>query len=174
MARLVGSNTNGVSVRPDDYVYLAKFTAIATGNAVEIRVYSLASGNVKVAIYADLAGTPAALLRANNTGQAVTLNQWNTLTIPSTEILTGTVYWVGTICDTDDALSYAGTAGTSLIKNIAYAGFTFPDPYPGAYSPSTVYMSQAAWGESTPADKWVEHPDIDVTTGIAVAMAMVF
>ena len=47
-----------------NYIVMTKFTANATGNVVTFKLRATGNGNVKVAIYADSAGEPGALLNS--------------------------------------------------------------------------------------------------------------
>ena len=96
-----------------------------------------ASGNVKVAIYQDWVGIgPGDLLNANNTRQAVTGGQWNTLTIPSTDIVAGTDYWLADIENTTGAAQWH-SGGTMKYRSASYGGFSFPSTATGLGSLSS-------------------------------------
>jgi len=178
--RLVGSATDGTNFTGADYFTLGKFTAIATGTLSEIKIYALASGNVKVAIYADNAGEPGALIVANNTGQAVTLNQWNTLTIGSAQITQGTVYWIACNADTSGAITRNTGAGTQRYKVATYSGFTFPDPAGSDFTNQVYEYARAGWGVQVVAPSGIAQaialgtPKLNfniVLSGIAQAIA---
>jgi len=145
--KLIGSGTVGTTSILKDYFRLSKFTADATGNVTEIKVYGTANGNAKVAIYADNAGAPGALKTANNDSQAVTANQWNTLTIGSTYLESGVVYWLAINFDIDSVMQTRTTGtGTDRYKSAAYSGFSFPDPAGSGFTTGTRAYNIAGWG----------------------------
>jgi hypothetical protein len=125
-----------------------KFTASATGTAKFIRLYGTANGNAKVAIFADNAGEPGALLHANNTGQAVTANQWNLLTIPDTAITSGTVYWIANCHDNNSTVQQNTDTTPRRYKAVTYSTFTFPDPAGSGFSSDTTGGSKAGYGDT--------------------------
>lgn len=147
--KLVGSDdtTHDGDVGAEAFV-LFKFTAEKSGNVTEIKLRADANGNAKVAIYADSAGAPGSRLGYNNTSQAIALG-FNTLTIPSTAVVSGTDYWLAFISD-------LAVVGYDLITSVGkwrletYATFNFPDPA-GAFpnSPTTWHTIIAGWGTPT-------------------------
>jgi hypothetical protein len=143
---LLGSESDGTTNDGAGYFTLAKFTALLTGTMTEIHVYSKASGHVKVAIYADNGGEPGSRITANNSGQAVTLNQWNTLSINATPIVKDTVYWLAFNIDTAGAVSAITSDGIKRYKAATYSTFTFPDPAGTGFSNDTYKDSIAGWG----------------------------
>jgi hypothetical protein len=145
--KLLGVDSPGQQSLLKNYFRLAKFTAEATGTVTEIKVYGTANGNVKIAVYADDGGAPGALIVANNNGQAVTANQWNTLTIPEFSVTQGTPYWLAVNMDTDYAMTGAGAeTGVSKYKSATYSSFSFPDPAGSGFSSSTRAYDMAGWG----------------------------
>jgi hypothetical protein len=143
---LIGSSTQGTGNIGGDQVRYSKFTAEATGKVTEIKVYSLVSGSVKVAIYADNAGEPGNKITGNDDSQDVTLNQWNTLTIAETYITEGTVYWLGICTSVTGAASGISTGGIGRYKTVTYSTFTWPDSAGTGFTSSTYKISQAGWG----------------------------
>jgi len=110
-----------------NYHWTDKFTADATGVIDLFRIKCSGSGNVKVAVYADNAGSPGALLNAVNSGQAVAAG-WNDIPFPATPITQGTAYWLSFISDAAIAGYWEDSGNTRKYKSVSYAGFTFPDP----------------------------------------------
>ena len=124
---------------------LDRYVAQVTGNVVNIWVKVGAVGNVKVAIYADNAGQPGALLNAVNSSTPV-VPGWNVIPMPSTSVTQGTAYWLGFNTDTPCIL-FTATGGTGLYKpGTAFAGFTFPTPAGTGFNPWAGYHTIAGWG----------------------------
>ena len=145
---LVGTTSAGTGNHGANYVCYCKFTAVKTGTVNEFKVYSLASGNVKVAIYADSAGEPGNKITGNDDSQAVTLNQWNTLAIADTPVVNDTVYWLGVNADTDGATSWLSrTGGVRRYKAATYSTFTWPDAAGTGFTSTANYdQALAGWG----------------------------
>src|SRR4030043_1649890 len=91
---LVGTQTSSTGNLGANFFQLCRFQASATGVMTEIRTYGTVNGEAKVALYADSGGEPGALIVANNVGQALIASQWNTLSIPQANIVSGTYYWL--------------------------------------------------------------------------------
>lgn len=126
--KLIGQDDQTISASvAANYHWTDKFTAVATGIMDRFRIKCSGSGNVKVAVYADSAGSPGALLNAVNTGQAVVAG-WNEIVFPATQITQGTSYWLSLISDAMIAGYWNQAGNTRKYKSVAYAGFTFPDP----------------------------------------------
>jgi hypothetical protein len=143
---LIGTETTGSTGLLSGRFHGCKFTASATGTVKEIKVHAGANGDVKVAIYADDAGEPGARLSYNNTGQAVTSGQWNTLTIPELSITKDTVYWLMFNMSVNAAVSRILTGGVTKYKTATYSTFSFPDPAGTGFT-NTAYISCiAGWG----------------------------
>jgi len=92
--RLVGST----SVSKDDvvaqnYFHLSKFTAGVTDDIIQIKIYADGIMSAKVAVYADNAGEPGALLNAVDVAQSLVAG-WNIINFPATSIVQGTDYWL--------------------------------------------------------------------------------
>ena len=143
--KLLGRDDESGSSGGGSYLRMHSYVALKSGTISEIKVRSNASGNVKVAIYADKAGEPGELLGANNDGQAVT-SGWNTLTIDSTPIIKGTHYWLATIHDAAGGIAYKSGGGMKY-KAATYSTFTFPDPAGTGFSSFDGYTIAAAWGD---------------------------
>jgi hypothetical protein len=144
--KLLGVDSPGEQSLLKNYFRLVKFTAEATGTVTEIKVYGTANGNVKIAAYADNSGEPGALIVANNTGQAVTANQWNTLTITQFSVVKDTLYWLAVNMDTDYAMTAASSGGVTRYKSATYSSFNFPDPAGSGFTSSTKNYDMAGWG----------------------------
>jgi hypothetical protein len=142
-AKKIGSSTTGTTNLNLNMFQLNKFTT-STVVINKIKVYCLVNGNVKVAVYEDDDGEPGALVVANNTGQAVTSGQWNTLEIDSMCLEAGD-YWLAAIADTTGAISRNAGASTRRCQTVTYATFSFPDPAGTGFTPVTTEMSIAGW-----------------------------
>ena len=143
--KLIGTDTAYSTSALSGYIEMTRFQCISNGNVTEIHLYSNISGNVKVGIYAENGGIPAALLTANNSGTSVMGGQWNIVLIPSIAITAGTYYWLAIITDTTGAHVQGGSGATSIYKSSAYAS-GLPSPAGSGFTNTTVYFSLAGWG----------------------------
>jgi hypothetical protein len=145
--KLLGTDTICGTNLSAGYVRYLKFTALKSGQVTEIKAYAGANGNVKVAIYDDDAGAPGDRITANNTPQAVTAGQWNTLSIAATDVLAGIDYQLGLANDVAGAGKYDASGGPGMhYKAITFSTFTFPDPAEWTNSGSGYLVSIAGWG----------------------------
>jgi putative hemolysin len=149
--QLIGTDKPGSANTAANKLILAKFQAAQTGNITQMHVYSRASGNVKAAVYADNAGKPGGLLNANNTPTHVTAGQWNTISLPSTAVISGRYYWLAAANDTAGAISHTSTvgSGTSRSKAITFSTFSFTSNPTGLTS-NTYRRAFAGWGIGGP------------------------
>jgi hypothetical protein len=130
------------------YLFLDKWTAAASGNVQTIKIKCGASGNVKVAMYADNGGSPGALLNAVNTSTAV-VSGWNEIPFPSTAVTQGTVYWLASISNAF-CIGYKSQSGSvQKYKPATFSTFTFPNPADTDFWDYAGYNIMAGW--STPA-----------------------
>jgi hypothetical protein len=123
--KLVGLGCDQTSgqVAKDTFL-LSKFTAGKTGTADTFRVNCSGNGNVKVALYADNAGLPGALLGAVNDSTSVG-SGWNNITFPATNLTADTAYWLG--ANSSAGIICYNTSGPSKTKGSQiYSTFTFP------------------------------------------------
>jgi hypothetical protein len=149
--KLIGVNAGAPSTGayPGSYFFLYRFQAVDTGDVVIFKIKTSASGNVKVAIYADSAGAPGALLSAVNTSTPV-IAGWNNITITSTSVVTGNYYWLA--YDSDLAIGYyQSAAGTLRYKTATYSTFSFPNPAGTGFTSLTTSVGLlAGWGFTVP------------------------
>jgi len=125
---------------------LTRFQAAATGNTVTFKIKSSAPANVKVAIYADNAGEPGALINSVNTGTPITAG-WNSIAIASTAVTSGNFYWLAINSDTQINCAASSLGGTIRYKVAAYSGFAFPNPAGTGFSQSSgIIALLAGWG----------------------------
>ena len=142
------SDDPGSNGHANNYLCLTRYQAEASGNVVEIKV-KLKSGtscNVKLAIYADSSGAPGNLLNSTS-GHACT-EGWNTISISSTAITSGTYYWLAVMMDGYDMVMY-NTSGTMRYKAYAFAN-AWPDPAGAGYSSGAYHSAIAGWGSTVP------------------------
>ncbi len=168
---ICGTTTEGVSNNISSNWYLGRFQATASVNGVtQFRVYSLASGNAKVNVYADNEGEPGSRIAYNDSNQAVSIG-WNTLTVSSHNVTSGNYYWLGANCDTNGATSRS-TGTNGRYKSATYSTFTAPDPAGTGFSTLTYLFSYALWGETgTPTPSITSISDTtldDEQTGITI------
>ena len=141
-----GASTSGAY--PANYFFLYRFQAVDTGNVVTFKIKTSGSGNVKVAIYADNAGAPGALLNAVNTSTAVVAG-WNDITIGSTSVTAGSYYWLA--YSSSAAIGYyQSTGGTARYKTVTYSSFAFPNPAGTGFASLTSNGLLAGWGFVVP------------------------
>jgi hypothetical protein len=143
---LIGTNTPGNLNTGRNKFILSRFQALETGTVSEIRVYSLANGTAKVAIYADDAGEPGALITANNNPQAVVANQWNALAIGDTPIIQGSYYWLAVATNQRNTASRNANPMPIRCKSVSFASFNFPDPAGAGFNAGMRELSIAGWG----------------------------
>jgi hypothetical protein len=130
---------------PGGYAVFDQWPSTSTGNVTQIRVKANAAGNVKVALYADNAGTPGALLQAVNVSTPVVAG-WNTITIPATAVVSGTNYWLATATNVA-CLAYQAAPGTlRKYVTVNYATYTFTASPAGGTSATGFYDAIAGWG----------------------------
>jgi hypothetical protein len=125
-----------------------KFTAVATGTMTEFRIKAYQSGYAKVAIYADNSGEPGSRISYDNTGYSLSVG-WNTISFPSTNLTSGTVYWLF-VAAQPYVISYqtGGGSGVDRYKIVTYSTFTFPDPAGTGFSNNTFNILFAGWGST--------------------------
>ena len=143
--KLIGANDAAASGNHGaNYLLLTRWMATASGNLNQVRVKCGAPGNVKVAIYADSAGSPGALLGANNSGQAV-VSGWNTINLSApASVTSSTAYWLAFISDSS-CVNYVAGSGTLAYKPAAYSS-SFPDPAGTVSAAEAYYSICQGWG----------------------------
>jgi hypothetical protein len=142
---LVGTTTEATTNVSASYFVLCQYQAVASeNNATRFMVWSNASGNVKVGVYADNAGEPGARMGYNDTQQAVVAG-WNILTVSACDIVSGTYYWLGGDIGTAGCFRRNAT-GTYRYKSSTFSTFVFPDPAGTGFSTASYILSMAVWG----------------------------
>lgn len=143
ITKLVGNDDKTFSTdMVKDYILYQSFTAISTGILSEIRIKASASGNAKVAIYANNAGAPGSLLASS--ASSVVSTGWNTIAVGPISIDSDTIYWLAYNSETDGSVNTIQTGGSSKYKSISFAS-AFPDPATYDNS-STRDLPLAGWG----------------------------
>ncbi len=146
---LVGTTVEAGTNVGTGYFVLCRFQATASENgATRLKVWSNASGNVKVGVYSDNAsGSPEARLGYNDNQQAVVAG-WNILTISPVNIVSGNYYWLGGILDTAGCFRRDAT-GTYRYKTATFSSFTFPDPAGTGFTSTSYVLSMAVFGSNS-------------------------
>lgn len=128
---VLGYNTQGAAQCGGcgGIVMANKWTAPSTGIVYDLNYYVPASGgNIRLAIYDDLGGSPNRLL-AETASTASTINAWNTLLVTNSGayVTKGVDYWLAMqISVTTSLVSDAPYTGNSKFSTQAYGAF--PDP----------------------------------------------
>lgn len=103
--------------------------ALAQGGTLNsISAYSKGNKKVRMAIYADSAGAPGALLAQTNSGTGSTAGKWVTVAAPSTTLAAGN-YWLAMSLETSSMYYYYSTSGGTSRTNANAAvtsGFSSP------------------------------------------------
>lgn len=146
--QLIGSNSSGSTydgVGSD--LSMAKFTASANGTATKIKVKlnnaCTAGKKVKVAIYADNAGAPGAMLMGSNELTAPAAG-WQEFTLTSSQSITsGTTYWLAVWSDDTNHLEIScdTQTGISRYKTLTYG--TWPNNPTGMINGDNKYCIYA-------------------------------
>lgn len=121
---------------------------------LNLYVASGATGNARMGIYADNAGSPGAKLA--ETPAVALSNGWNTGTIPATNLTAGTPYWlVFDLSNTGSVLTYKPLAGAGKFAFYSYPSSSLPATAPSGLSAGggvySIFASGTAMGLETPA-----------------------
>jgi hypothetical protein len=121
---MLGSLFTPSANQAEDYYFAQKLIAVTSGIIDTLSVYSRASGNVKVGLYADSGGSPVGpALVVNNSGVACSSFQWNNIAVADTEIEIANDYWIIAVGDTNGVVSRNSSTGTGI------SGFSGPGAY---------------------------------------------
>jgi hypothetical protein len=124
------AGTTGAGGLPS-FIVATKYVLSVSGTVTQVGIYSVKSGNVKVAIYADNSGAPGNLLVANNAPTAAPAGGWTTISIGPTTLAAGT-YWIAFNGDVSGLRLYkAGGA-----KQAAYMAYAFGNNMPNSWTPT--------------------------------------
>jgi len=127
---------------------LSRFQATASGKLTSFQVKCSGEGNVKVALYADNAGAPGALLGAVDTADNLTvMASWNPINFPEYQINNGTTYWLAAVSD-NAVICTKTLSSTNKYKTALFTGFEFPDPAGTGFTDQTAnqYMLRGFTG----------------------------
>ncbi len=108
--------------------HLDRYVASQSGNVTILRVFCVAAGNIKLAIYADNNGEPGLLLNSINTSTPV-YSGWNSIPIVSTTVTAGTNYWLAMNTESVILGAQLSTNNNAIRRfkiGVPYSSFTFP------------------------------------------------
>jgi len=133
------------------WLYTSKFVCGKNGDATEIQIYSDSSGEAKVALYTDNAGSPDTLIVKNDSGTAVTGGQWNAISISSTTVTAGTTYWIAAMGNASGVITNkSGIATSKYDFPYTYGTFTFPGTFPSTSDIGVEFLFAAYGIDRTP------------------------
>ena len=147
--RLLGPVDATSGTHAGGYAVWDQWAASSTGNITQLRVKANASGNVKVALYADNAGNPGTLLQAINTSTPVVAG-WNTINIPTTAVTSGTNYWLAISSDTSCFAYQSGASISRRYISVTLSSFSFTDSPSGLINSTGAYEGITGWGNTQP------------------------
>ena len=138
---------DAISIEPfsPNQIHMDRFAATHSGNVDYIKVKCANYGSVKVALYADSAGTPAALLNTNDAGTDVK-GGWNSIRLPSTPVIAGAYYWVAFNSSTACVAFAQYRSGIAVSHELTYSS-SFPNLAGTEFNNSPVFHClTAGWG----------------------------
>lgn len=145
--KLVGTTNQGTNNLPNYYGAVGKFTVTAAGLLSEIRIYSLASGYAKVAVYADIAGAPGNRLAKQDTSTPVTANQWNIIALESSiSVTVDEVLWLAAAGNASNVYTILLSGGIMNRFSITYSTWTWPSTLLQPFDLTPDQLSIAGWG----------------------------
>jgi hypothetical protein len=121
-----------------------KFAATASGLMTSINVYMQIESDIKVAIYADDAGEPGALLAQYSGNWAVEghiahADRWVTVPLSTfVDVVEGTNYWLAYITDVDAVGINPVTTPVRYLDGQTFRTYNFPNPAGSGYSSMAV------------------------------------
>ena len=118
--------------------------ALFSGIITEFRYYTNANVNIKVALYADSAGSIGSRLWVDNTGTAI-VSPYGTIAVSSLPISAGSYYWLGTNQDGIVNYNLAGTGGVRKLVAADYTTIGCPET-PTGLSDDTYKSGIACYG----------------------------
>jgi hypothetical protein len=127
-----------------------QYTASATGTLTRLTIYldsSNTATNVVVGLYTDTGSNNPGTLLTQGTISAPVKGAWNSLTVPSVSVTTGTKYWIAVLGPTGagaaqfrDVASGSNTQ-TSAATNLAVLPSTWATGQKFTNSPMSAYAS---------------------------------
>jgi hypothetical protein len=152
---------------------MQRFQAEQSGTMSIFKVKCSGSSNVKVAIYADNSGEPGSRLGYNDLSRAVT-SGWNSLSIPSTAVTSGTYYWLAVNADANIALRpQTPGSGTYRFRAEPFSTFSFPASAGSGFSSGSGYTTLLAGYSSGPTPLSITTATLpDGTVGIPYSQTL--
>lgn len=125
LEKLIGANDLPCSINATGgYFCLCRFKAEDSGIVNIIKIKASGSGRVKVAIYADNAGNPGALLNKADLSSAIMVG-WNYISIPATPVFKDNYYWLAFNSD-NTIICFSNAPASYYYKPAQYCNFAFP------------------------------------------------
>ncbi len=153
----LGNGTNdGTHDFNTNFMEATNFTTTTAGTVssitVDMRSVVSTSDTISVALYANSAGAPGALL-ASSTPQTISItnvngDNYNTLTIPTTALTASTQYWLSINTSGDDQFWHSSGTGHTTVY-LAHANTSWPNPF-GTPTSSDANTALAAYATVTP------------------------
>jgi len=152
-AKAKGSRITPIWLGADDFtltvyptsgntLFLDRFLAGRSALVKTINVWCSDVGNVKVAVYSDIAAAPGVLV--HSTGGNSVVAGWNSIPITAFAVASGTYYWIALNSDATivNAPSIPGGGRARWYQlSVPYAT-AFPDPAGGGYSAQSTFENQ--------------------------------
>ena len=156
--KLIGNSNAGTGNLPAAFVFYGQFICETSGTCSEVLIYSRASGYAKVGIYADNGSNyPGSRLAKQDNEQAVTENQWNTITLEATcELVAGTKYWLAAIGSETNVCNDSSTSGGLVyyVNTTNYPAYVFPNPAEDGLSTLAYSLAFQGYGTAGGAGGW--------------------
>ena len=129
---------NSTGTSSANYYVLNQYVATKSGLVNQIHVQCSGSGNVKLGIYADSAGSPTTLLVSVT---AAVVAGWNDIAITPTALTSGSTYWLLRNQDTPVIVTQSTTGAVRWYLSKAYTD-SFMNPAGGGYTLQTTVRDQ--------------------------------
>lgn len=125
-----------------DYLAGNLFTLSVPGTIIGMSFYCVVASNVKVGIYADSAGSPAALAVGPFTKTSASASAWNSPSV-SPVYLAVASYWLMGNASVNGGIGFTGS-GTQKYRALTY-GTAWPDPFGTASTGTATYSIYATY-----------------------------
>jgi hypothetical protein len=125
----IGSTANNFGTVNNNYIFGSPVTASASGTLTSVGVYlATVAGNVRVAIYGTLNGSPAFATLLGQSASVKAVNGWNDLAISGVTIAPGTTYYIAFQVDNSaTTIYYGGSVGAAYDAYMSpYGSFVNP------------------------------------------------
>jgi Big-like domain-containing protein len=179
----VGLTTVGTSLDTWDSNYLngSKVTTTAAGQITSMSVYVgaidsvVANRQYRLAVYADSAGQPGALIAVSAAG-TLTANAWNTLAVTAS-LAGSTNYWLmfntnGRTASVNNMYYNSGAAGQGAYSTGSVSFGTWPATFPAVTTTTFVYSLFATFGTDTTPPTVTSVTPANGATGLSTATAV--